>query len=222
MLAEMAAESRRASAKIRSVYRRELRSALADRDALISSLERGTMARLPDNPARFNLRLRLAGEHPIAERDLVYQPLYVAARPATLGALFAIAGRVRSGPVEVTSLVRHHEYQRALRRSNPNASTKVPTHTMGLAFDISVLNSSVETVREIRDVLRAMSAAGDLFVIAETHQLVFHVVPAPGRLAFFEALYEAVMMLSPGTSRGTVVAYADPPARAEESIASGM
>jgi hypothetical protein len=205
MLEEMTPQSRRASAEIRSAYRRELRTAISDRDALIASLESGHIARLPVHPSQFNLDLRLAGDHPIAERDLVYQPLYVGARAATLGTLFAVARRVRSGPVEVTSLVRHHEYQRALRRTNANANTTVPTHTMGLAFDISLINASVETAYEIRDVLRAMSEAGEIFVIAETQQLVFHVVPAPGYLQYFDALYHSLMMLLPDGSSGTVV-----------------
>jgi hypothetical protein len=218
IMSAMSAESRLASARIREAYRDELDSALRDRPALIRSLEAGELARVPENPARFNLDLRLAGAHPIAERDLVYQPLYIAARPATVGALMAVAARVESGPIEVTSLVRHHEYQQALRRTNPNAVTGVPTHTMGLAFDISVINMPVETVLDIRDVLRAMSDAGDLFVVAETRQLVFHVVPAPGRLAFFNALYDAVMMLSPDVSRAIVVAQAP---QAAESTAAG-
>jgi hypothetical protein len=209
MLEEMAPESRRASARIRSAYRRELRSAISDRDALIASLESGELARLPAEAVRFNLDLRLAGDHPIAERDLVYQPLYVAARPAALGALAAVSTRVRSGRVEVTSLVRHYDYQRALSRTNPNAATTVPTHTMGLAFDISLLNTPLDTAFEIRDVLRAMSESGELFVIAETHQLVFHVVPAPEYLGYFEALYHSFMLLLPdGSGQQVVVADA--------------
>ena len=209
MLEEMAPESRRASARIRSAYRRELRTVLSDRNALIASLESGHLARLPAHPSVFNLDMRLAGDHPIAERDLVYQPLYVAARPATLGALFAVATRVHSGPVEVTSLVRHHHYQRALQSINANANTKVPTHTMGLAFDISLINSSLETAHEIRDVLRAMSEAGEVFVIAETHQLVFHVVPAPAYLVYFDGLYHSFMLLLPDRFRQTVVVADD-------------
>jgi len=208
LMAEMAAESRRASAQVRSAYRAELENALRDRPQLIASLERGTLARLPVRPERFNLDLRLAGSHPIAERDLVYQPLYIAARPATVGALLAVASRVSSGPLEVTSLVRHDDYQQTLRRSNANANTEVPTHTMGLAFDISVLHMSPDAVRELRDVLRAMSEAGDLFVIAETRQLVFHVVPAPDRLAFFEAIYDAAMALEPAAFPAVVTAVA--------------
>jgi len=208
LMTEMTAESRRAAAQVRTAYRPELEHALRDRPQLIASLERGTLARLPVRPARFNLDLRLAGAHPIAERHLVYQPLYVAARPATVGALLAVASRVSSGPLEVTSLVRHDDYQQTLRRSNANANTEVPTHTMGLAFDISVLHMSTDAVRELRDVLRAMSEAGDLFVIAETRQLVFHVVPAPDRLAFFEAIYDAAMALEPTAFPAVVTAAA--------------
>jgi hypothetical protein len=219
LMSEMTEESRVASAEIRAAYSPELDGALRDRPALIRSLESGDMARLPENPAQFNLDLRLAGAHPIAERDLIYQPIYVAARPATLGALFAVAARVQSGPVEVTSLVRHYQYQQALRRTNRNAFTRVPTHTMGLAFDISVLNMSLETVREVRDVLRAMSDAGGLYVVAETRQLVFHVVPAPERLRFFEALYDGLMTLSPDPHRAVVVAEAPPVQRASDPVA---
>ncbi len=193
MMADMAAESRDASGRIQSAYRGELEAALADRSALIESLESGHVALLPENPRQFNVAIRLAGDHPIAERDLIYQPIYVAATPATIGALLTVASRVESGPIEVTSLVRHVGYQRMLQQTNRNAFTEVPTHTLGLAFDISVLNAPLETALEIRDVLRAMADAGDLFVVAETRQLVFHVVPAPGRLPFFAAVYDALM-----------------------------
>jgi hypothetical protein len=46
-----------------------------------------------------------------------------------------------------------------------------------LAFDISVLNVPLRPTRELRDVLREMRDAGDLFFVAQTQQLVFHVVP---------------------------------------------
>lgn len=193
MMAGMAAESRAASAAIQAAYRGELEAALADRSALIDSLESGHVALLPERPRQFNIAVRLAGDHPIAERDLVYQPIYVAARPATLGALLTVASRVEGGPIEVTSLVRHGQYQRMLRQTNRNAFTEVPIHTLGLAFDISVLNAPYATAVEIRDVLRAMAGAGDLFVVAETRQLVFHVVPTPQRLPFFEAVYDGLV-----------------------------
>jgi hypothetical protein len=193
MMAGLTAESHAAADAIQAAYRGELEAALADRSALIESLESGHVALLPEHPWQFNVNVRLAGDHPIAERDPIYQPIYVAARPATLGALLTVASRVESGPIEVTSLVRHGHYQRMLQQTNRNAFTEVPTHTLGLAFDISVLNTPYETACEIRDVLRAMADNGDLHVVAETRQLVFHVVPAPERLPFFEAVYEALL-----------------------------
>jgi hypothetical protein len=172
-------------------------AALADRRALTAAHDTGLIAPLPRHAALFNIEPRLRGAHPIAERDLGYQPLYVAAHPAALGCLLQVAARVRSAPLEVTSLVRHLHYQRILGQTNPNAVTDLPVHTFGLAFDISVLNVPLRTTAEIRDVLREMRDAGDLFFVAETRQLVFHVVPAPERLAFFSALFQGLSSLLP-------------------------
>jgi hypothetical protein len=143
------------------------------------------------DPARHNIHLRLTGRHPIGEMDVPHQDLYVAARPEAIGCLLDVASRVRSNALEVTSLVRHHAYQRRLVRRNVNARTAAPTHVIGMAFDISILNTPLSTAAEIRDVLRDMAAAGDLFFVAEQRQLVFHVVPAPRRHHDYVALYEA-------------------------------
>ena len=123
---------------------------------LEGALANGGVAPLPEDPARFNLIPRPDGPHPIVEKDLSNQASYLAARPATLGVLLDLASRVHTGPVEITSLVRHGEYQEALRVTNTNASTSVPMHTMGLAFDIALINTPLRTADEIRKVLRAM------------------------------------------------------------------
>jgi hypothetical protein len=171
--------------------------ALTDREALRQARSTGRITSLPLDALLFNMRPRLGGAHPIGERDRQYQDLYVGADPAALGCLLHVAARVRSSPVEVTSLVRHLEYQRQLQKTNRNAATELPLHAFGLAFDISVLNVPLHTSREIRDVLRAMRDAGDLFFVAETRQLVFHVVPAPARLSFYRELYAALTSLPP-------------------------
>jgi hypothetical protein len=62
-------------------------------------------------------------------------------------------------------------------------------HTMGLAFDIALINTPLPRVYEIRDVLSRMQQAGDLLVVGERKQLVFHVVPHPSRLGYFTAVY---------------------------------
>lgn len=166
---------------------------------------------LPPDPFRFNLAPRLDGPHPIGEKDLDNQESYIAARPFTIGCLLDIASRVRSGRVEVTSLVRHGEYQDALRRTNANAMTDVPTHAMGLAIDIALINTPLATVYEIRDVLREMREAGDLLFIGERKQLVFHVVPHPSRLGYFTDIYTRAFGAPSATQAAYVVAPAPPP-----------
>src|SRR5687767_13803418 len=160
-----------------------------------------------DDPMRFNLAPRLEGAHPIGEKDLDNQNSYLAARPATIGALLDVASRVQSGPIEITSLVRHGDYQEALRATNVNATTSVPMHTMGLAFDIALVNTRLETVHEIRDVLRKMQADGDILFVGERQQLVFHVVPHPARLGHYTDYYLAAVGAPPTGRFAQVIAF---------------
>ena len=201
----MGPESARASATIRQVYRDHLALLfLHEFKDLEGALANGGVAPLPDDPARFNLIPRLDGPHPIGEKDLSNQASYLSARPSTIGVLLELASRVRTGPVEITSLVRHGEYQEALRVTNANASTSVPMHTMGLAFDIALINTPLRTVYEIRKVLREMRDAGDILFIGERKQLVFHVVPHPSRLGHFNDVYTRAMG-APSATRASVV-----------------
>jgi hypothetical protein len=190
IMVELGAENARASATVRQEYRAYLdHLVLSEFDALEDALYTGGLVPLPANAGDFNLKVRTEGPAPIAEKDLANQTSYIAARPATIGALLDIASRVKSGPLEITSLVRHAEYQDALRATNANANTTIPMHTMGLAFDIAVINTPLKTVYEIRDVLRQMQRAGDILFIGERQQLVFHVVPHPSRLGYFTDVY---------------------------------
>src|SRR4030095_2353328 len=131
----------------------------------------------PADPERSNVRIRLEGVSPIGQMDMTRQASYVSARPATIGCLLDVASRGKSGPIEGTSLVRPLGDQQQLRMTNFNATDDVPTHALGMAFDIAMVNTPLKTVREISNVLQRMSAAGDILVIAERHQLAFHVVP---------------------------------------------
>lgn len=207
IMVELGPQSARASKQIRQAYRAHLDLLVLDQYAdLEVALRNGGLAPLPHDPLRFNVTPRLDGPSPIGEKDLDRQVSYIAARPATIGALLDIASRVKSGPVEVTSLVRHTEYQGALGSTNPNARTAVPMHTMGLAVDIALVNTPLETVREIRDVLVAMRDAGEILFIGERRQLVFHVVPHPSRLGHFHQVYAQALGQQPVTDRAQVVA----------------
>ena len=205
MMVGMARESARASATIRRAYRDHLDLLFLDEfEDLKGALANGGVAPLPEDPTRFNLMPRLHGPHPIGEKDLSHQESYLAARPATIGVLLELASRVHTGRIEITSLVRHGEYQEALRATNANASTSVPMHTMGLAFDIALINTPLRTVYEIRKALREMRDAGDILFIGERRQLVFHVVPHPTRLGHFNDVY-TLAMGTPSAAQAAVV-----------------
>ena len=193
MLTELGPRSAHAAVTIRDTYRPYIDYlALENFDGIAAGLATGGLVPLPD-PERFNIRVRLDGLNPIGEMDLEHQESYVSARAATIGCLLDIASRVTSGPIEVTSLVRHMGYQESLRALNANATTEVPTHALGLAFDIAMMNTPLPTVLELRDVLQEMSDAGDILFIAERQQLVFHVVPQPSRLGFYSDVYAHAM-----------------------------
>jgi hypothetical protein len=82
---------------------------------------------------------------------------------------------------------------------------------MGLAFDIALVNTPLETVYEIRDVLRAMRDAGDLLFIGERRQLVFHVVPHPARLGHFHDVYVNALGTPAAAQAAQVIASSPSP-----------
>ena len=210
MMVELGPQSARASKTIRQAYRPHGEHLVLDRYAdLEGALVNGGLAPLPADPLRFNIAPRLGGPYPIGEKDLANQISYIAARPATIGALLDIASRVKSGPIEITSLVRHSEYQGALRATNKNATTSVPMHTMGLAFDIALVNTPLETAYEIRSVLERMRDAGEILFIGERRQLVFHVVPHPSRLGHFTNRYAQALGTAAGADSTHVVAFSE-------------
>lgn len=210
MMVQLRPQSVRASKTIRRAYRPHGELLVLDRYSdLEGALVNGGLAPLPEDPLRFNIAPRLDGPYPIGEKDLENQVSYIAARPSTIGCLLDVASRVTSGPIEVTSLVRHSEYQRELRSTNRNAATSVPMHTMGLAFDIALVNTPLETAYEIRDVLLRMRDAGEILFIGERRQLVFHVVPHPSRLGHFTNVYTHALGTPPDADGTHVVAFSE-------------
>lgn len=202
MMVSLRSHNAHSSKTIKSVYRQHLDLFQLDEfDSLEEAIATGAVVPLPAEPERFNLNPRVNGRFPIGEKDMANQAAYIAARPAAVGALLEIAAQVKSGPLEVTSLVRHNEYQRSLRKTNGNAVTSIPMHTLGLAFDISLINTPLPTVYELRDVLRRMQANGEVLFIGERRQLVFHVVPHPSRLGHFADVYARALAASmPGAN----------------------
>ena len=190
MVSELRKQSREDALAIKEVYAPYVDTAVfADREHLQRATAKGELVPISELELPY-LQPRLTGQSPIAEKDLENQHLYLALRPAAAGMLVDIARRVEQGPLELTSLVRTSEYQRALMRGNGNANTEVPTHTMGYAVDIGLKYIAPETAKELRRVLEEMRDAGDIYFIAEANQLTFHIVPVPSRLEHFEQVYQ--------------------------------
>lgn len=190
-------------------------SVFQDLDHLRRALDTGELVPL-SSVSLPHLQPRLSGESPIAEKDLENQQLYLALRPAAMGMLIDITRRVEFGPLELTSIVRTAEYQRALMRGNGNANTDVPTHAMGYAIDIGLKFASEATARELRRVLEEMRTAGDIYYIAEANQLTLHIVPVRSRIPHFEALYRETLaaqqpVLEPDPAASTAVVASAPP-----------
>jgi hypothetical protein len=181
------------AARIHASYEAAERSdTFADRAALERAVHDGDIVSVPDAGGH-GIALRLRGAYQIGELDPRNQHLYVRARPEVVGMLLDIGSRV-GRPLDITSLVRHAGYQRALAQTNLNARVGLPTHAMGLAVDISVLHLRPGEFRALRDVLREMAEAGDLHFAAEQRQLVFHVVPAEARRAYYRAFADAAWL----------------------------
>jgi hypothetical protein len=212
MMVELQPDNLRTSAIIRELYRDYIELLqLNTHSDIEEAILTGGLAPLPPDPRRINIIPRLEGPNPIGEMDMENQERYLAARPAALGCLLVVASRVHSGPLEITSLVRDNEYQDVLRETNANAITTIPMHTLGLAFDIAVVNTPLRTVYEIRDVLRQMQDEGALLFIGERQQLVFHVVPHPSRLGDFMRIYAKAFGAPSAARAAEVVAPTAPP-----------
>ncbi len=107
-MVELRPESLAHAARIRDTYGRQVTTlALADRDALREALEAGDVVRIPADAPGFNVAPRVDGPYRIAELDPAHQPLYLSARPETIGMLLDTASRLQHGPLDVTSLVFH-------------------------------------------------------------------------------------------------------------------
>src|SRR5829696_5000581 len=70
MMAVLAPESARSAATIRELYQDHLNLLMLDEyTELTGALDNGGLVPVPDDPIRYNVAPRLAGTHPIGEKD---------------------------------------------------------------------------------------------------------------------------------------------------------
>ncbi|MFZ2149994.1 MAG: transglycosylase SLT domain-containing protein [Minisyncoccia bacterium] len=156
-----------------------------------------------EEPDYFGFKLRTSGNGPIAEKDLENQELYLQNSPAAHGALLTVAFETRRlhvklypkeefVPLDVTSLVRHLEYQELLKKGKiVNARTAFPTHTSGQVFDVSYLYLPKGERRCLTFILEDLEHYGYLSFIEEvTGSRTFHVTVSPSSRQFFSQVFE--------------------------------
>lgn len=172
---------------------------IADLEKLKLAREGGRIVPLPSNLTSLGVRVRVDGSSRIGEADLVNQNLYIGASPATVGCLLYAANELRLrrderiASLETNSLVRHLLYQKDLKkRGNQNADTLLPTHAMGMAFDLPRKYMSPRQRMFVEFILNDLRYAGMLVYIREGQQATYHVVPHPEYTTFFEKVYRDV------------------------------
>jgi len=177
-----------------------------DLAAIQAAQKGGRLGTVPRPYAKYGIQPRLTGKSPIAEKDLKNQNFYISAEQATIGCLLYIANELRLlqgksfQSVEVNSLVRSENTQSALKDSNSNARTALPTHTMGKAFDLPLLGKSIRYRRDLLFILTDMENAGMLAFIREGSQDTIHVVPHPAFEQLFQKVYRDVVTTTAKTT----------------------
>lgn len=167
----------------------------ADLVALQNATDIGRLVKLPEPWADYGYQPRLHGTSPIAEKDPLNRGAYIQAEAGTVGCLIYIMNELKllqGGkfiPYEVNSLVRTASYQDALRVTNGNARTLLPTHTMGKAFDLPLRGMSFARKRDLLFILADMDSHGMISYIPEGSQETIHVVPHPVFETFFERVH---------------------------------
>lgn len=164
----------------------------------LEALQKARPPRLAPVPTPYSvhgLDPRTDGKDPIGSRNLPNQRYYIAADEAAIGLMIYIANELRLlqgqnfRPIEVTSLVRDVKYQDKLDDTNPAARTKLPTHTIAKAFDLSLKDKSAAYRRDLKFVLTDLESVGMLGFVPYRSQPSIHVIVHPLWSDFFTTVY---------------------------------
>ena len=123
----------------------------------------------------------------LGEYDRDRRELYTHARSWVPGFLDDVFGRVSRATGErfrVTALIRTMEYQRRLRRWNPNGAKgrnhyELSSHLTGATVDVSWKDVALSTIFQIETRLRALERAGLIEATRERHNACWHIMVFP-------------------------------------------
>jgi hypothetical protein len=163
--------------------------------AIVQANLNGRLVSLPQPWSSFGIMPRISGKSPIAEKDPENRMMYISAEPSVIGALLYAIDEVKRlqgakfQPYEVNSMVRSIEYQERLKKTNGNAKTDLPIHTIGKAVDVPLKNVSKDMRRDLLFIFWEMDSVGLISYIDEDQQDTIHVVPHPDYEEFFNQVY---------------------------------
>jgi hypothetical protein len=176
------------------VFTPQLRKVLAFADyaQIKQAAEERTLVEVMAVSQNSGLYLRTDGKYPIGEieKDKNNRKLLLYLRPEAARLLYEVAHRYKQKTkhaITITSLVRPATYQARLARFTPNADTVkqniLPTHTFGLAFDISrkILTKSQDQALEA---ILSELEKDDLCIYLKEglRQATYHVITYPNSI----------------------------------------
>lgn len=155
---------------------------------------------LPEPWSQYGIRVRLDGSSKIAEKDPKNQAHYIASSPQSIGCLLYFTAELKRlegkafGLLETNSLVRTEVTQGALKVTNENARTLLPTHELAWGFDLPKKGMKNDRKKNVLFLLYDMELQGMLtFVNESTKQDTTHVGPHPNFRQFFSLYYRTTV-----------------------------
>jgi hypothetical protein len=168
------------------LHPRDETEVFSDPEDLGDAYRAGSVVRLPNQPQRLGFRIaRQLGQQ---ARGLdAPRRLYDGLRPEALATLIYMAHQVReitgrNESLVVTSAVRDERYQRALAKTEPEATSGYSLHTTGYAFDIWRNYRSEAQERAFTYLLNRMRALALLDYVVEPAAIHVTVSDAAGEL----------------------------------------
>lgn len=175
-------------------------SAFSTPQDIEAALISGRLARMPDDPEFFGIKIGRDNGSPTGDGDLQSREIYEVAEPATIGMAIYIAYEMRRlegkgfEPLEANSLAHLLWGQQRLVQFHKNTNARIDLslhlHTLGKAIDFPLKHMDGKRADCLRFILEELQSLGLLSYErdGESRQTL-HVVPTPRGVPFFERVY---------------------------------
>jgi hypothetical protein len=153
-------------------------------------------------PEHYNIQLRTKGRGMIGEADKTGNDItyYQYTRKFVAGSMIELGSKLQHAKLDVAAVSRTYEYQGWLLHGPLKAkaaATDFPSHALAIAFDVGLLQTSLEDVGEILQVADLMRTEGKIIVHPEAHDSrCIHIVPTEEYQKYFEEVYDQAMLVA--------------------------